>query len=1269
MKKIILLFCCLFALSYSQAQEMVQIKIKYTNVLSLTAPSGQTIHYYSFSGATNKPEFGALPLLFNELKLPDAVFDCDPQLQNVEEETIAPVEIALLNDLELCKSNYQIISEKLGDQALVYVLPFRHDSATDSFLRLTSATLKLTLFPADPKKTVARQTVEYTNQSVLSNGTWYKIGTVERGIYRLDYAFFESLGVNPSQLDPDKIGIFGNYNGMLPEMNYTARVDDLEENAIERVGMEDGVFNTQDYILFYGESPTTYHYNSFARIYNHEENLYTDTISYFLTLDQGSGLNISTLSSTTTTPDLVVNDFLEAQSHETDKESLLYSGKLWFGEDFIGDSNVRHFSFNFPHMVTDFPVNLKIQMVARAMVYTYFDVSVNGETAIDSTLFLKVSPSSHAYATKATKSNSFFVNNDQLDVAIHYYSEDPNSTAWLDYIEINARRQLIYTGGQMIFREPDAAQSGQIVRFNIRNVNSPVKIWAITENHQPKGIQFQNISDTLQFTLNDAGQRDFIIFDENNYLVPAEVLPVSNQNLHNIDQVNMVIVAPTLFAEQAQRISDLHRNMDGLTSIIVTPDQIYNEFSSGSQDVSAIRDFMKMLYNKGSFGEKPGYLLLFGDASFDYKHRIAENTNIVPTYESLESLTETGSFVTDDYFGLLDEYEGGSASGELDLGIGRFPVSTAQQAWNAVNKVENYMLNKPAVSGNWRNTICFVADDQDSNLHLDQAEGMASIADTAQSGIRVNKIYSDAYAIKKTSAGYRYPDVNVNINNQVEEGATIINYTGHGGLIGWSEEQILNVPAINGYKNINNLPLFITATCEFSRFDNPQFTSAGEYAYLNPDGGAIALLTTTRLAYAHANIVVNTRIYQHLFQKENGEFPRLGDLVRLSKTPSSTNYLNFALLGDPALRLSFPHYQVITNTINDVKVSESVDTAMALSEITINGSIVDDQGNLLNNFNGFVYPTVYDKKAKYTTLGNMGSSSPENFYLYDRVLFKGKSTVVNGVFSFTFIIPKDIVYSFGYGQISYYALDSVTFDDAWGQYDKLLVGGYNQNAVVDLEGPQIEAYLNNSGFKSGDVVTSKAVLYARIFDQSGINFTSSGLGRDIIMTVDNDYKNSVQLNSHFNIDQNSYQQGMINYQFENLTPGMHTVVIKAWDLQNNSSETSFDFYVDDNAKIEIYPVLSYPNPFSDQARFEFNHNKPGIALSIKIAIYDKDGEFIRELNAESNNGTGAIDPVYWDGTNYNGARVPDGLYIYRVEVSDPSGNITIRQQKLMKSTK
>ena len=1269
MKKIILIFCLLVATGMMQAQDSIRVKIDYTDLLTLTTPHGHTLHYYSFTDATNKSNYGSLPLLLTEAILPGILFECEANLNRIDEEYISPDEVALITDLEYCNSEYQIIIENQGENALIYILPFRKDSLGTGFLRLKTANLNLMYTAVVPGPLSIGISRDYAESSVLGQGIWYKLGTVKQGVYRLDYSFFESLGIDPSQLIPEKIGIFGNYNGLLSELNAVSRQDDLIENAIARVGMDDGSFDQQDYILFYGESPTIYHYGEFERKYKHETNIYSDTVYYFLTTNQSTGLAITTIPSTAVEPTMIVNDFVDVTSHDEESINLLSTGKLWLGEDFIGEANERSFLFNFPDLITDFPANIKVQMAARGMVYTYFEVFVNGVKVIDSTLLLKVTATSHTYAFKTMKSASFFEQNDQLEVTIRYISDDPYATAWLDYLELNVRRELNYYGGQFIFREPDAAQAGQVARFNIQNITEPVQVWGITDTHGPKNIEFQTTNQTLQFTLDNCDQREFIVFDQNSYLSPVEAKPISNQNLHAISPINMVIIAPPIFAEQAARIASLHETVDGLTSIVVTPEQIYNEFSSGSQDVVAIRDYMKMLYDQEAFGNKPGYLLLFGDASFDYKNRIPENNNIVPTYESLESLTETGSFVTDDFFGLLDNYEGVNSTGVLDIGIGRFPVSTPEQAWIAVNKVENYLLNKPAVSGNWRTTFCFVADDQDVNLHLHQAEDMTAIADTLHKGLRVNKIYSDAFAIKVTTAGDRYPDVNVNINNQVENGALIINYTGHGGLIGWSEEMILDVPAITGYKNINRLPLFITATCEFSRFDNPEFTSAGEYMYLNPNGGGLALLTTTRLAYAHANIIVNTRIYNNILKEVNGELPRLGDLIRLSKNPSNANYLNFALLGDPALRLAFPKYQVETVAINNMPADQSSDTAKALSVVSVKGMIANDQGQILNNFNGMVYPTVYDKKVKYYTRGNTGSSYSEEFYLSDRILFKGKAKVTNGEFNFTFMVPKDISYSIGNGKINYYALDTTTYDDAWGEYSELLIGGIDQHAVIDVDGPQIEAYLNNPDFISGDVVTSKAVLYARIYDPAGINFTGSGLGRDIVMTIDNDYNNSVRLNDYFAIDMDSYQQGIVQYPFSELLPGIHSLTIKAWDLQNNSSESTIEFYVDDDAQIDVFQVLNYPNPFENLTRFEFKHNKMGVPLKIRINIYDKEGRWVIGLSQNNNSGSTVSEPIYWDGTDDDGAKVTDGLYVYSIEVTDPAGNTTIRQQKLLKSSR
>ncbi len=1268
MKKLFPLYMLLITTLALSAQQKVAVHIDYSNLLTLETNHNQTLHYFSFPEATNLPEYGALPIFMMDVELPSNVFECEAKLSDIEIDTLDNATMELLSDKELCPLDFTVLVEQAGNRARIFVVPFSTNESRTAVFRLLKAQLLIDFSPVEPGNLQLIEERDYVDNSVLSSGTWYKLGITHRGVCRLDAAFFENLGIDIASLDPSKLGVFGNYSGMLRETNAAQRIDDLQENAIRRVGMEDGTFDQDDYILFYTEGPTAEDYNVFSMHYNHVKNLYADTIYYFVTTDRATGLEMNSLPISNMTPTLTIDEFLDVQSHELDLENLLDSGKEWYGESFTGDTMERVFHFNFPHLVQGFPVHLLAKMAARGFVYTYFELSVNGQQVIDSTLFLKVTASSHTYAFKAQKTASFFADNDQLEVKIRYISDDENATAWLDNLELNVKRELIFTGGQMVFRQPDAAVSGQIARFNVRNVNQDVEIWGITSPHFPQAIDFQKTNDVVQFTLDDAQERDFIIFDGNSYVEPVDIHEIPNQNLHAISNLNMIIVAPDMFLDQANRLAQIHETVDNLKSVVVTPEQIYNEFSSGSQDVTAIRDFMKMLYDREDFGEKPGYLLLFGDGSYDYKHRIPENTNVVPTYESNESLTETGSFVTDDYFGLLDDYEGGSASGELDLGIGRFPVSTVQQAKIAVDKVENYLTDKPAVLGDWRTKICFVADDQDSNLHLDQAEDMSSIADTIHKGLRINKIYSDAFAVQETSSGYRYPDVNTNINNQVEKGTVIMNYTGHGGLIGWSEEMILDVPAINGFSNINNLPVFVTATCEFSRFDNPEFTSAGEYVYLNPHGGAVSLLTTTRLAYAHANIIVNTRIYLNLFKKVNGEYPRLGDLVRLSKKPSNANYLNFVLLGDPALKLAFPEMNVITSTVNNVGIGESVDTVKALSEVTVTGFVADESGNKLTSFNGIVFPTVFDKKVKYTTRGNLGSSSPEDFYLFDKILYKGKASVVNGEFSFSFLVPKDISYAYGFGRINYYAYDTLTFQDAWGDYQELVIGGYDQDAVVDLDGPDMEVYLNEPTFSSGDQVTSQAVLYAQIMDPSGVNCTGNGLGRDIVMTLDQDYNNSVVLNDYFYLDMDTYKQGIVKYPLEGLTQGMHTLTVKAWDLQNNSSEKIIEFFVDDEAEVGVSDVLNYPNPFSGETRFEFKHNKIGVMLDITINIFDYQGNPVAELHQTSNTGGSGIEPIYWNGTNYNGDVVDDGFYVYRVKVIDQAGNVTYRQQRLMKIT-
>lgn len=1250
---------------FMMGQSSHQVHINWSELMSQKSNSGNVINFYSFDDATNLYDFGALPVQISIVKLPSEYFGCEIQVNILTQDTIPKSIVEQLADIDLVSSSvqYQILYGK--ETADIYVLPFLR-TENGYVIRLIDYEIIIDFIPVEKISNQNAVSQEYVSSSVLSSGTWYKMGIDNTGVHKLSYSDLENLGIDPGQLDTKKIGVFGNYNGMLHESNGRIRPDDLLENSISIVGGEDGSFDTDDYILFYAQSSTTWKYNLFTGRFDHFTNLYADTSYYFLTTDAGINKRIQLVGSVIDDPSETVNSFYDYAVHEEDLENLMYSGKAWFGERFTGETTERIFNFSFPNLNTERALYINFEMVARGFIKTYAEVYINDVLVVDSLDFDKVNTSGSRYASLKSSKKTFFADSDKLDVKVKYYSDDPTAIAWLNFLELNAERKMIFTGGQMGFRDPHVSASGNIARYEIEDVTTNVRVWDISDVFNPVEVDFNMSGSRLDFTLYADTIHDFTLFDETDYFKPVEISSVQNQNLHEISDVNFVIISPDYYKTQAQRLAQLHEEVDGLEVIVVSPEEIYNEFSSGSQDVTAIRDFMRMLWKTDAFGDEPGYLLFFGDASFDYKHRIHENTNIVPTYQSDESLRETQSYATDDYFGLLDDDEGDNCRGNLDIGIGRFPVSNEHDAEVAVDKVVYYLNQNELVMRPWRNSICFVADDADHNLHLHQAKYLISTTDTVQPIFNLNKIFSDAYTKVTVPGGKRFPEVNKKIINQVEEGALIVNYTGHGGLISWAEELILDVPTIRGFENIENMPLFITATCEFSRFDNPEFISAGEYLYLNENGGAIALLTTTRLAFAASNIIVNQRIYEHLMEREDGERPRLGDLIRLSKIPSNSNFLNFALLGDPALRLAYPQYNVVTNTVNDRAVDNKADTVHALSLVTINGSVVDHSGGKMTNFNGYVYPKVYDKYSEYTTLGTETDSSPEDFDLMDKILFNGKITVVNGDFEFSFLVPKDISYRYGFGKISYYAFDTAAHIDAWGSYRRIFIGGLDNQAEPDNSGPEIALYLNNENFQSGDDVPINSYFLADLFDQSGIHSTGNSLGRDIALTMDGDLANTMVMNEYYVPDVDTYQSGEVSYLFNGLTDGWHLFTLKAWDLQNNSSETTIDFYVDEYAEILLSNVMNYPNPFSDETYFGFIHNKQGAVLDVQIKIYDINGRFVTQLDDNVGSVGDEAIPIKWDGKDHNGNPLPSGLYTYHILVTDYTGNTTIQRQKMIK---
>lgn len=1248
------------------AQSVVPVSLDHGEMYSQEFQNTE-VNYLTFDNAINLPKYGAFPVFTKEVELPAQLFECEIEIFVIGADTLDKTTSSILTDNDLVGRDFSHTITYNNGSAILNILPFKWNKDENQIIRLTDFEIVLDFVPIEENIRGNAQNSSYVIESVLAKGQWSKMGIVNDGIHIITYEDISSMGFIPEDLDVNKFGIYGNYNGLLPEANNKARKDDLHENSIYAIGTEDGKFDEGDKILFYAQAPTTWKYNPFTGRFDHEINLYSDTSYYFFTPDMGTAKSITYLENSTEEPTHFVSSFIDYDVHENEYENMISSGKEWYGERFEGDTLEREFVFNFPNIIKTEPAFIGMEIIGRSLKDSYYNVYVNDNQIVDSSRIRYISSTLGIFARKSSVANTFFSQNDKLDIVIDFQSEDANAIGWLDYITINAVRELIFTGNQMRFCNPQANALGNITEYTIRGGSNSDLVWDITDIHNPRIVNTTYNDGNVKFTLPTDSLKTFTITNGQEYYSPVNYVDIENQNLHAISDVNFVIIRPEIFSTQAEQLANIHRHHDGLSTVVVSPEQIYNEFSSGSQDISAIRDFMRMLYKKGAFGNERAYLLMFGDASFDYKHRIHDNTNMVPTYESLESLRETGSFVTDDYFGLLDDNEGASVSGELDIGIGRFPISTVDEANTAIEKIENYLLQKEGIMADWRTNLCFVADDRDNNLHLKQAEGLVEIADTLHSGIGINKIFLDSYKKITVPGGFRYPDVNKKINQQMDEGALILNYTGHGGLIGWSDELVLDVPMINAFDNFDNMPLIITATCEFSRFDNPEFTSAGEYTFLNQEGGAIGLLTTTRLAYAHANYIVNRRIYTNLLScDDQGSRPRLGDLVRLSKIPSNENYLNFVLLGDPALTLAYPQYDVVT-TSNSAKISVN-DTVKALTLINVEGEIVDKQGARVEDFNGYVYPKVVDKASKYTTLGNDGNSYPQDFLLFDKVLFDGKVLVENGQFNFEFMVPKDINYDYGMGKIRYYALDTNNMVDAWGAFEELLIGGINEDADIDDIGPEIDIYLNSTAFNNGDEVTGSPVMLSYINDESGINNTGNGLGRDMVMVLDNNYANPTLVNELFQMDVNSYKSGKIILPFNDLSDGYHTITIKAWDLQNNSSEKTIEFIVNDGAAIALSQVINYPNPFFDETEFQFVHNKSGVNLSATIRIFDLNGRFVVELK-EDNGTSGSSGSIKWNGRNQNNEVVSPGIYVYTVEVSDEYDNVTVQQQKLFKISK
>ena len=1159
---------------------------------------------------------------------------------------------------------YSYNTSKNGQQYFVDVslFPVIKPEGAPSFKKIKKYTLKISYLD---KKDIASslkkasKNFDYVNNSVLNTGKWVKVSVENSGIHKITYSTLQDWGFS----NPQNIGVYGNGGRMIPADNDEFRNDDLVENAI---------WHNNNAIYFYAEGPIVWDYNTSNRIFTHEKNDFCDLSYYFLTEKNTTSRNLMDSQLQPEEFETEVNYFNDYAYHEEDNLNLIRSGSVWYGERFDYYSNASYnFNFSFPNAIVGANARSYARLAARSSSLTKFNLFVS-DKLIGSSKIYGVTLSSHtSYHAREGVINESFVNNSNsnINVRLDYDISETESSSigYLDYLCINVDRKLIFEENELAFRNINVVSQFNSVKYSIQS-QKDIIIWDITNPLIPLKVNTSNSGLANSFNYNTNELRQFIAFDPlGSFPSPKFVENVVNQNLHASPFVDYIIVCHPDFITQAERLGQIHYEYNDMTYLVVTTEQIYNEFSSGKPDVTAIRCFAKMLYDKAnSDSEKPKNLLLFGDGSYDNRQGIADNTNKIPTYQSKNSLHHTQSFVSDDYFGLLDDGEGDYIKGDkVDIGIGRFPVNTIEEATNAVDKTYNYLYNQS--NDLWKSNLTFIGDDGDNNVHMIQSNDLTINIENKYPGYNLNKFFFDYYEKVSTTTGQSIPGIENDISDALEKGTLLMNYTGHGGTSTLAHERIITKEHIARWNNNDKLTLFVTATCEFSRFDEKEHTSAGEEIFLNPHGGGIGLYTTTRIVYSNENKKLNDSFYKYVFERDETEQPyTLGQIMQHTKNnlAVSSNKLNFTLLGDPAIRLIYPKSKVHTTQINNTDIFEiideleilnPIDSLKALSKVKISGQITDGSNKLKSDFNGEVYILVYDKQTSITTRGNNGAK-PFTFETFDNIIFKGLASVKNGEFETEFIMPKDIRYNFDKGKISYYAFSDDDNSEAFGAFSDIIIGGMDNNPDIDNNGPEIKLWLNDKSFANGNTVGYRPILIAKVSDESGINTTGNGIGHDITYIIDGNTSDPVILNSDFQSAIDKYQEGTINKQLSTLEKGNHTLTLKAWDTHNNSSQSTINFTVSDMGNIAISDLNVYPNPMrnGEPTYFSFIHDDLNERLDIQLLLFNMAGQLISKQNSSVISLGNSIAPIEIKPTGYGNLLNP-GLYVFKIVVNSQSG--------------
>ena len=1154
---------------------------------------------------------------------------------------------------------------------------------TAGLRRLTSVNLRLVPAPAKP---IPKSLDPFATESVLRQGDIYRFAVAETGVYKLTRSFLtDALKVTGLEnIDPRDLKIFGQGGGMLPETVNTTPPDDLSEREIFVEGEGDGSFDGGDYILLYAEGPDRQTYDPVADRFGLEKNIYATENYYYLQINApGRGRRISPLPAAAGG---TATDSYDAIAHfEEDARNILHelggdtnshgSGQSWWGDYFEGSREKTYPAVEFPDLVTSEPVGVLARMALRAEASSRFFVEVNGTQVVSSLASAIVygAQEQSPAARPVSLAGSVAATSDRLQVTVAYPRPGggTRSSGWLDYYQLRARRRLSFgSRSQFPFRDT-RTDDAATVRFQLLNPPADARVWRV-DGPEVREAALSGAA----FSAPGGRLYEYVAFRPDGLPTPRAAGKVKNQNLHATGRADMVIVTHPEFRSQAERLAEHRRAHNGFTVQLVTTQEVYNEFSSGRDDPAAIRNYLRMIYERDPSLK---YVLLFGDGSFDHRNLYQLGTNFIPVFQHEGNFTEVSSFPADDFYGIMSPAYGSEPlAPDLSIAVGRLPVKSPDEASPLVDKLIRYDTD-PSTFGDWRTRMVFVGDDEDRGRHTIDVNRVANAVESRKPDLNFDKLYFDLYPQQSISAGERYPAITEGLDRAIFKGAMAVTYLGHGGPRGWAQERVLTIPQIRNWTRPANSPdpiqppVFITATCTFSNYDDASFVSAGEEALLTPNGGVIALMTTTRPVFATRNYQLTNNTVQAMLDRSGGDWPSLGDIIRIAKNETTpvddANYLKgdtenarkYTLLGDPATVLALPRHSVRTTMIDTLPVDLGrTDTVRALQKVRISGEIITTDSVLLSNFNGEVYPTVYDKKQTISTLQQNSDSHLLEIDVQRNIVFRGRATVTDGKFSFEFVVPNDIDYSFGPAKVSYYAADRGQRTDAAGFYDRLIIGGTGGDGTANDEGPVVEVYFDDTDFVAGGEVSEDPVLLLHLSDDLGINVTGNSIGHDLEAVLDEDSRRPIVLNDYYEADLDDYRSGKVRYPFFDLEPGLHTVKVRAWDVANNSTEEITEFIVASDLGDALTHVLNYPNPFTTSTCFQFDHTLVGQEVNALIQIYTVSGRLVKTLEADFAVSDGSIrqdDCIEWDGLDDYGDQLARGVYLYQVRLWGDGTNV------------